>query len=203
MRIGLFGGTFDPPHVGHQILADRCREEAGLDEVWFLVSFRPPHKPDGTVSGFDDRVAMVQAAVEGVTGFRVELIESELPPPSYTAHTLAALIERHPGADFRLILGADSVVDLPQWFEPKSVLTRAGLIVVPRPGVEAWSTERLAAAVGVPPAMVRMQTVPCPLIEIASRVLRKRVADGKGIRFLVPPAVEAIVRDRNLYRPCG
>jgi nicotinate-nucleotide adenylyltransferase len=199
MPIGLFGGTFDPPHVGHLILAERCREEAGLDAVWFLPSFRPPHKPDGSVTSFEVRVEMVRAGITGATGFEVTSIEAELPPPSYTARTLAALHARHPGTDFRLILGGDSVVDLPNWFEPKRVLAQAGLIVVPRPGVQAWSAVRLAAAVGVPPAAVRMQTVDCPLIDVASRDIRKRVATGKGIRFLVPREVEAIVRNHRLY----
>jgi nicotinate-nucleotide adenylyltransferase len=200
MRIGLFGGTFDPVHVGHLILAERCREDAGLDEVWFLPSHRPPHKPDGAVSAFADRCAMVSAAIAGVPAFRMEPIEAELSPPSYTAQTLAALQSRHSGADFHLIIGADSLADLPQWYEPNRVVAQAGLIVVPRPGVEVWTAERLAEALKLPPNSVRLQVVDCPLIDVASRDLRKRVAAGKGIRFLVSREVETIIRDRGLYR---
>src|SRR6516165_5746539 len=105
MRIGLFGGTFDPIHVGHLILAERCREEAGLDAVWFLPSYRPPHKPDGAVSAFADRCAMVSAAIAGVSGFRMEPIEADLPPPSYTAQTLETLHGLHPATEFDLIIG--------------------------------------------------------------------------------------------------
>jgi nicotinate-nucleotide adenylyltransferase len=200
MRIGLFGGTFDPVHVGHLILAERCRADAGLDEVWFLPSYRPPHKPDGAVSAFADRCAMVSAAVAGVPGFRVEPIESELPPPSYTAHTLAALRTRHPTDEFHLVIGADSLADLPQWYEPRQVVAQAGVIVVPRPGVELWPAEKLADALKVPRSVIRLQVVDCPLVDVASRDLRKRVAEGKSIRFLVPKEVETIIRERKLYK---
>lgn len=199
MRIGLFGGTFDPIHIGHLILAERCRDEVGLDAVWFLPSFRPPHKPDWKVSAFEYRCEMASAAVEGQSGFRVETIEAELPPPSYSAETLAALHRRDPGTDFHLILGADSLIDLPYWFEPQRVLRQAALIVVPRPGVEMWTAERLAAAVHLPATDVKLRAVPCPLMDIASRDLRRRVADGKSIRFLVPKEVEAVIRERKLY----
>ena len=102
--------------------------------------------------------------------------------------------------EFTLIVGADSLADLPQWYEPQRVLEQAEIIAVPRPGVETWTADRLAAAVGLPREAVRLTAVNCPLIEIASRDLRQRVAEGKSIRFLVPRAVEEYVRDRALYR---
>ncbi|HVK19673.1 MAG TPA: nicotinate-nucleotide adenylyltransferase [Fimbriiglobus sp.] len=200
MRIGLFGGTFDPPHVGHLILAERCREDARLDEVWFLVSYRPPHKTGQPLTRFEHRCEMAALATTGQPLFRVEPVEKELPPPSYTAETLAELRRRHPIDEFTLIVGADSLADLPQWYEPQRVLEQAEIIAVPRPGVETWTADRLAAAVGLPREAVRLTAVNCPLIEIASRDLRQRVAEGKSIRFLVPRAVEEYVRDRALYR---
>ena len=199
MRIGLFGGTFDPPHVGHLILAERCREDARLDEVWFLVSYRPPHKTGQPLTRFEHRCEMAALATTGQPLFRVEPVEKELPPPSYTAETLAELRRRHPIDEFTLIVGADSLADLPQWYEPQRVLEQAEIIAVPRPGVETWTADRLAAAVGLPREAVRLTAVNCPLIEIASRDLRQRVAEGKSIRFLVPRAVEEYVRDRALY----
>ena len=200
MRIGIFGGAFDPVHLGHLIVAERCREGARLDEVWFLPSFRPPHKPDRDLTRFEHRCDMVALATTGQPAFRVEPLERDLPPPNYTSHTLAELWRRHPEHEFALILGADSVADLPGWYEPRAVLARAELVVVPRPGVDLWTADRLAAAVGVPAADVRLTAVPCPLIEIASRDLRRRVADGRSIRFLVPRAVEEFIRERKLYR---
>jgi nicotinate-nucleotide adenylyltransferase len=200
MRIGLFGGTFDPPHLGHLVLAERCREDAGLDEVWFLVSYRPPHKTGQPLTRFESRCEMAVLATTGQPLFRVEAIERELPPPSYTAETLAELRRRHPTDEFTLIVGADSLADLPQWYEPQRVLEHAAIVAVPRPGVETWTADRLAAEVGLTPDAVRLTTVDCPLIEIASRDLRKRVAEGKSIRYLVPRAVEEYVREKNLYR---
>jgi nicotinate-nucleotide adenylyltransferase len=200
MRIGLFGGTFDPPHLGHLILAERCREDAALDEVWFLVGYQPPHKVGHALTRFEHRCEMVALAAVGQPLFKVEPVERELPPPSYTAETLAELHRRHPSDEFALIVGADSLADLPQWYEPRRVLEQAELVVVPRPGAEVWTGDRLAAAVGLPRAAVRLSVVDGPLIEIASRDLRQRVAAGRSIRFLVPRAVEEYIRDKGLYR---
>jgi len=200
MRIGIFGGTFDPIHVGHLILAERCRDDAKLDEVWFLPSYRPPHKTDREITRFENRVDMAQLATTGQPMFRVDQIERELPPPSYTSETLAELHRRRPGDEFALILGVDSLVDLPKWHEPKRVLEQAELIVVPRPGTEMWSLEQLATALDISSSTIRVTFVACPLIDIASRELRRRVNEGKTIRFMVPRAVEEYVRERGLYR---
>ena len=200
MLIGIFGGTFDPPHVGHLIMAERCREAANLDEVWFLVAYRPPHKADETVTRFEHRCDMAALAITGQPAFRVEPVEKELPPPSYTAATLAELRHRHPGHDFHLILGGDSVADLPKWHEPGKVVAAAGLIGVARPGVEPVPADRLAAALGLPADGVRLQWVDSPLIDVASREIRRRAGEGKTVRYLVPRAVEEFVRERGLYR---
>jgi nicotinate-nucleotide adenylyltransferase len=200
MRIGILGGTFDPIHMGHLILAEQCRDQAKLDQVWVMPSAHPPHKADQPVTRFEQRCEMIELAIAGHPVFRVERIEKELPPPSYTAETLAELRRRHPTDEFALIVGADSLVDMPQWYEPRRVLEQAEVVAVPRPGVETWTADRLAAAVGLSREAVRLTTVNCPLIEIASRDLRQRVAEGRSIRFLVPRAVEEYVRDKKLYR---
>lgn len=200
MNIGIFGGTFDPPHLGHLILAERCREEAELDEVWFLPSYAPPHKQGRPITRFELRCDMVTIATTGQPAFRVEPIEKELPPPSYTARTLTELRERHPEHTFALIVGGDSVHDLPTWFEPAEVLRQAALVAVARPGTTLPTTAELAAKVGVAADAVRLTVVECPQLDIASRDIRQRVADGKSVRFLVPRAVEEYVRERKLYR---
>ncbi len=199
MRIGVFGGTFDPVHMGHLILAEQCRDQAKLDEVWFLPSYHPPHKAATAITRFEQRCDMLELAVAGHPAFRVERIEKELPPPSYTAETLAELHHRHPGNEFALLMGSDGLPDLPGWYEPRRVVERASLVVVPRPGVMLWTPERLAAALGVPTEAVRLRYVACPMIEIASRELRRAVADGLSVRYLVPRAVEEYLRDRKLY----
>lgn len=199
MNIGIFGGTFDPPHLGHLILAERCREEANLDEVWFLVSYAPPHKQGQAITRFEQRCEMVTLATTGQPAFRVEPVEKELPPPSYTARTLAELQHRHPQHTFALIVGGDSVHDLPTWYEPATVLKLAGLVAVPRPGAVLPTAGELAAKVGVPAERVRLTVVECPQVDIASRDIRKRVHDRQSVRFLVPRAVEEYVRERKLY----
>lgn len=201
MRIGIFGGAFDPIHLGHLILAEQCREAARLDEVWFLPSYKPPHKSNHTLTRFEHRCDMVALATVSQPAFRVEPIEKELPPPSYTAETLAELRHRHPEHEFHLLIGADTLQDLPNWYQPPRVLEQAGLIVVPRPGAELWTAAQLAGILHVEVAAVRLQLVPCPLIEIASRDLRQRVHDRQTIRFLVPRAVEEYIRERKLYLP--
>ena len=200
MRVGIFGGTFDPIHLGHLILAERCREDAELDEVWFVPSHRPPHKPGAAVTRFEHRCEMATLATTGQPLFRVETLEKDLPPPSYTAETLAELRRHHPDHEFHLIVGADVLPDFPTWHDPARVLEQAGLVVVPRPGFAVWASDQLAAAVGVPADRVRLLAVECPLIDIASRDVRRRVAEGKTVRFLVPRSVEEFVRERKLYR---
>lgn len=199
MRIGIFGGTFDPVHSGHLILAEQCRDQAGLDEVWFLPSYHPPHKATAGVTRFEHRCDMLELAVAGHPAFRVDRIEKELPPPSYTAETLAELRRRHPAAEFALLMGSDGLPDLPGWYEPRRVLELASLVVVPRPGVMLWTADRLARALDLSPAAVRLRYVACPMIDIASRELRRAIADGFSIRYLVPRAVEEYLRDRKLY----
>lgn len=200
MRIGLFGGTFDPIHVGHMILAEQCRTQAGLDEVWFLPAYQPPHKTTRPVTRFEQRCEMLTLAAAGQPAFKVETIEKELPPPSYTAETLRELKQRHPEHDFHLLLGADSLIDLPIWYEPLQVIDRAGLVVVPRPGVMLLTAEMLASALSLPDASrVRLQIVSSPQVEVSSRDLRRLVAGGHSIRYMVPRSVEEFIRERKLY----
>ena len=199
MRIGIFGGTFDPVHMGHLILAEQCRDQAALDQVWFMPAAHPPHKAGAEITRFEQRCEMIELATAGHPAFRVERVEKELPPPSYTAETLAELRRRHPADQFFLLMGSDGLPDLPGWYEPRRVIEAAGLVVVPRPGVMLWTAERLARALGLEASAVRLQFVACPMIEIASRELRRAMADGMSIRYMVPRAVEEYIRDRKLY----
>ena len=198
MRIGLYGGAFDPVHLGHLLLAERCREDAGLDEVWFVPTYKPPHHKGRELTRFEHRCDMLSFATSGQPKFRVEQVERGLPPPSFTLHTLEALAGQHPGHEFHLLVGADTLADLPNWHRPADVLAAAGLVAVPRPGVELWTAAKLAAAVGVD--SVRLAVVDMPLIDLSSREVRARVAAGKGVRYTVPRAVEEFVRERGLYR---
>src|SRR5262249_48713965 len=148
---------------------------------------------------FEQRCEMIELAIAGQPSFKVERIEKDLPPPSYTAETLAELQRRHPADEFFLLMGSDGLPDFPGWYEPGRVIGRAGLVGVPRPGVMLWTAERLATALGVDASAVRLRFVACPMIEIASRELRRAIADGMSIRYMVPRAVEEYIRDRKLY----
>ncbi|MGL4421454.1 MAG: nicotinate (nicotinamide) nucleotide adenylyltransferase [Gemmataceae bacterium] len=199
MKIGLFGGTFDPVHQGHLIMVERCREWGKLDAVWFLPSYAPPHKLPRAITRFEQRIEMLQLACIGQPLFRIEPIEKELPPPSYTSETLRELHRRHPGNEFCLIVGGDVLPDLPKWHAPAEVLAQAPLLVVPRPGTVALSAEAVAQSLNLPQAAVRMEVVESPLVDISSREIRRRVAAGQSIRYLVPRAVEEFIREKKLY----
>jgi len=200
MRIGIFGGTFDPVHVGHLILAEQAREQARLDQVWFVPAPRPPQKRDQAVSAFEQRFDMLQLAVVGQPAFRVDAIEKDRPGPSFTVDTIAALKEKHPDHEFLLLIGGDTLADLEHWYQPARLAGLAPLVVMARPGVPLLSTDELRQRLGAD-VPVRLDVIDVPLIEIASRDLRQRVAAGRSIRYFVPRAVETYIGERHLYRP--
>src|SRR5260370_5695922 len=200
-RIGVFGGTFDPVHLGHLIMADQCREQAQLDQVWFVPAARPPHKLDRPLTPFAQRVEMLSLAVAGAPVFRVDELEKDRPGPSYTADTLEELQQRNPIAEFALLLGSDCLPDLAHWKEPSRIVDRAELLVFTRPAWPLLTAEQVRQALHLDAdTRLRMQTVHVPLIHIASRDLRQRVAENRSIRFLVPRAVECYIQEKKLYR---
>src|SRR5579862_1416802 len=127
MRIGIFGGTFDPVHLGHLISAEQAREQAQLDQVWFVPSARPPHKLEQPITPFERRVEMLQLALAGQPNFVVDLIEKDRPGPSFTVDTLADLKRTHSRDEFFLILGADCLADFHTWRQPERILELATL----------------------------------------------------------------------------
>jgi nicotinate-nucleotide adenylyltransferase len=200
-RIGVFGGTFDPVHLGHLIMAEQCREQARLDQVWFVPAARPPHKLDRPLTPFPQRVEMLSLALAGAPAFRVDELEKDRPGPSYTADTLEELQRRNPTTEFALLLGSDSLPDLAHWKEPGHVVGRAELLVFSRPGWPLLTIDQLRQALHLDvDSPLRIRTVNVPLIHIASRDLRQRVAENRSIRFLVPRAVECYIQEKKLYR---
>jgi nicotinate-nucleotide adenylyltransferase len=200
MRIGIFGGTFDPVHLGHLIIAEQAREQAHLDQVWFVPSARPPHKLEKPITPFDRRAEMLQLAVAGQTNFLVDLIEKDRPGPSFTVDTLADVHRLQPGNDYYLILGADCLPDFPGWREPERIVDLATILVAARPGWPVWPAGQLAAALGLADAgRIRLEPIVMPQIEISSSDLRTRAAEGRSLLYFVPRAVEVYIREKKLY----
>ncbi|MBA4016038.1 MAG: nicotinate (nicotinamide) nucleotide adenylyltransferase [Pirellula sp.] len=201
MRIGIFGGTFNPVHYGHLLLAETCREQRGLDEVWFLPASVPPHKQDLVLVDAAQRLEMLKLAAGGNEAFRVSDLELKRGGVSYTVDTLEAVHAERPEAELYLLIGADTLADLPNWRTPKRVCELALPTAVCRPGSGELDYEPLAAFVE-PTRLARLRElrVEMPQIGISSRDLRARIAAGKSIRYQVPRAVEKFIETAGLYR---
>ena len=199
MRVGVFGGTFDPIHYGHLILAEQCREQARLDTVLFVPAARPPHKPH-PCARFDQRVEMLALALAGNPVFCIDEVEKDRDGPSYTVDTLDELRRRRPADELHLLIGADTLRDLHQWYEPRRILELAHLLVVGRPHNPSPNLGELCGRLNLPLDAVRMTVIQAPLISISSKNLRGRAAEGRSLRYLIPRAVERYIQDKRLYR---
>lgn len=205
MRIGVFGGSFNPIHLGHLIAAECCREQRGLDRVLFVPAALPPHKQEQVLAAPDHRLAMVNLAIGGHEAFRVSPIEIERGGVSYTIDTLGAVAAAYPGAELQLILGPDSVRQLPTWRDPAGIAARAQLIALERDGMDDIAGLVEAAGLGtllgaaVAEAVVASR-VRMPAIGIRGSDLRAAVAAGKSIRFRTPRAVERYIETHGFYR---
>ena len=184
MRIGIFGGSFDPIHHGHLILARAAREELGLDRVIFIPANMSPHKTETKPSTAQDRLAMVQRAIADEDGFAASEMELLRPPPSYTVETLRELKVRHPGDDLVLLIGADNVAKFETWREPDEIREHAQIAVLDRANHEiphGWTVVRR-------------------LVDISSTDIRARIQAGKSIRYLTPGSVCDYITAQGLYR---
>jgi len=201
MRIGIFGGTFDPIHFGHLLLAESCREQLRLDEVWFVPAAIPPHKREQHLSTPAARNEMLKLAIGGNEAFRVSEIELLRDGVSYTVDTLAEIKRQRPEAELFLLVGADTLHDLPNWREPERVCTLAIPAAVCRPGSPEPSYDAVAKLVS-PERLAEIQShrVDMPPIGISSRDLRRRAAEGLSLRYQTPRAVEKYIETHGLYR---
>ena len=190
-RIGLFGGSFDPIHLGHLILAERAVEQLGLDRLYFIPNARSPLKSRAPGASGADRLALVRAAIRGNPRFRAIDLELRRPSPSYTIDTVAALgVAR--SVKLYFLIGTDAVSDLARWHRARELARRVTFAVLRRPG-----TPRVR-----PPAWVRDSVViDAPLVEISSTDIRSRLRAKRSIRYLVPGRVETLIRKKRLYAP--
>jgi nicotinate-nucleotide adenylyltransferase len=194
-RLGVIGGSFDPPHVGHLVIASEAHARLGLERVLFVPAASPPHKDLHRHTAPDVRLTMTALAVEDDLRFVESGLEIEH-GLVYTRDTMAALAQRFPGRDLVFIMGSDSLLQLDTWYDPEGVLSRCTLAVAPRPGDSFDATSAAVARWGVE----RVAVLDAPPVGISSSQVRARVAGGLPIRYLVPHAVEEYVVEHGLYR---
>ena len=199
MRIGVFGGSFDPVHLGHLILAENCRQQANLDQVLFIPCAMSPHKRDGAHGTDRQRLEMLDLAIGGHRDFVRSDMEIKRGGVSYTIDTLRELEESQPDNEWFFLMGADSLESFSSWKEPDEILKLAKPIVVGRPGseIDLGSLEKNSSADYV--KSLRDLSVESPLIEISSSNIRQRVAESKSIRFLVPRSIEQYIVTQKMY----
>jgi nicotinate-nucleotide adenylyltransferase len=195
-RLGVFGGTFDPVHLGHLIIAAEAVHALSLDRLLFVPAALPPHKPASPISAPEHRVSMLEAAIDASPGFSVSRVDLDRPGPHYTVDMLRVVAATFPNADLFAIMGADSLRDLPTWRAPEEIVRLATLVVAGRPSVDVdWAD--LSAT--IPGIRERTMVINPPLIGISGTDIRGRVRMDRPIRHQVPALVEAYIRRTGLY----
>lgn len=201
MRLGILGGSFDPVHYGHLLLAESCREACRLEHVWFLPAAQPPHKRQKLEASGLHRAKMLDLAVAGHNAFQVCRLELDRGGVSYTVDTLAAIQDEVPAAELFLLLGADMLTDLATWRDPAEICRRATPVVVRRAGTAEPDFEPLLKV--LPPGSmgrIRDHLLDTPPVGFSSTEIRHRVATGRSIRYQTPPAVVRYIDEQGLYR---
>lgn len=196
-QVGIFGGTFDPVHVGHLALAEAIGQALTLEQVIFFPAGSPPHKPGAPVSAAAHRYRMVELAIAGNNRFGISDLDLAGDAPSYTVDLLREIKARMPGTELVFIIGADSLRDFPTWHDPAGIARLCRLAVGARPGVDVDPDAVITRA----PALAgRLDLVETPRLDISATEIRERAGAGQSIRYLVPDAVWRYIRDQDLYR---
>ena len=200
MRLGLYGGSFDPVHYGHLLLAECAREALALDEVWLMPAAVPPHKQTRERAAAKHRLAMLDLALCGHEQIKASRLEIDRGGVSYTVDTLGEIRQQDPTTEIFLLMGADSLHDLPTWREPARICELATIAVVRRGGSREPDFSVLETLVSSQRlARIRESQVHMPLIELSSTELRQRVAAGRSLRYRTPRAVEKYIETQGLY----
>jgi len=196
-RLGIIGGTFDPPHYGHLVLAENGRAQLDLDRVLFVPAAQPPHKPEQPITETRHRIAMVEAAIADNGAFQVSRVDVDRPGPNFTVDMLGILHATHPQAMLFFLMGGDSLAEFLSWRDPAGIVEQAHLAVMQRPG---WEADVEALEEHLLEVRERLAWLDTPHLKISGTDLRRRVREGLPIRYLVPPAVQRYVREHALYR---
>ncbi|MEL7500628.1 MAG: nicotinate-nucleotide adenylyltransferase [Planctomycetota bacterium] len=201
MRIGIFGGSFDPIHQGHLIIAEQCREKADLDQVWFVPCAMNPHKRDGAQGTDRQRKEMIELALAGHEPFRISTVELDRGGVSYTVDTLTTFSQTYPDDDLFLLMGDDSLESFERWKEPETICQLATPLIVNRPGSGEVDLSVLEPFIqGADFDQLKTSQVECPRIEISSTEIRRRIAAGESVRFMLPRSVERYIQTQRLYQ---
>ena len=199
MKLGILGGTFDPVHYGHLLMAEQCRGQCELDEIWFLPAGSPPHKQGVQITGGEIRAEMLELAIAGNPAFSVSRREIEQQGTTYTYQTLEKLHEEDPHRELYFLIGADSLADLPDWRKPARIVELATVVAVNRGDRPLPSLKPLQEKLGEAVAE-RIQFVSMPGIDLSATDIRQRVKKGKSIRYMTPRAIEIYIEEHSLYR---
>ena len=198
MRLGIFGGTFDPPHIGHQILAAEAYDQLNLDKVLWVLTPNPPHKNDQEITSLEARLKMVKASIAENERFELSRVEMDRHPPHYSVDTLSILAERYPSAELIYLVGSDSLIDLHTWHNPDEFVAACdGIGVMCRPGEELELRKLEEQTPGV---SAKLLFIDAPLLEISSTEIRSRIVKGLTYRYYLPEVVYRIIEDDRLYR---
>ena len=200
MKLGIFGGTFDPLHIGHLLVAEAVRDELELARVLFVPAGDPPHKQDQSKSAARHRRAMIQAATAGNVNFDLCPVDLERPGPHYSVDTVRLIRAQYQLARQAcyFIIGGDSLIDLPDWYEPERLVEQCLLAVVHRPGSQPDVNQLERVIPGLSRALV---WVPSPMLDLSGTEIRQRVAADRSIRYQVPEPVRSYIQEQGLYRP--
>jgi len=197
-RIGIFGGTFDPPHIGHQILAMEAYDELELDKLFWVLAPQPPHKIGKKITSIDIRIKMVQAATQHDEIFEISTVDIDRPGPHYVLDTVKIFRSLYPQGTLIFLIGGDSLRDLPDWHQPQEFLDACDKLgVMHRPG-EKLDLEGLEEK--LPGLSKKVEFIEAPLLEISSNLIRQLVEADKPFRYYLPQEVYKIVQENKLYR---
>ena len=198
MRTGIFGGTFDPPHLSHLILAEEAMHQMDLERLLFVLTPDPPHKQDQLITSSAERLLMLEAAIGDNNKFEISRVEINRPGPHYSVDTVRLLQKEFPTALLIYLMGGDTLGFLPGWSRPEEFIKACYQIgVMRRPDDKV---DLAAIELELPGVSEKVQFIEAPLLEIASHQIRRRVAEGRPYRYYVSPAVVEVIKDRGIYR---
>jgi len=197
-RLGVFGGTFDPPHIGHLILADEARSQLALDHILWVLTPNPPHKGDHSISPLEVRTSLLQAAIQDQPYFSLSTVDIDRPPPHYAVDTIRLIKSQFPEASIFYLIGGDSLRDLPKWHAPRELLDLCptlGVMRRPDDQVDILTLESL-----LPGISTRIQWINAPLLEISATSIRAKLKSGQSFQYYLHPAVYRLICDKHWYQ---